>query len=229
MEEFKAEAKTMAQILPHPNVIVFRGITLPPDPLCIVMEYCKEDSLHSYLRSDAIISNDDKIRFAKHIARGMLHLHTGKKGIEIIHRDVATRNILLKEGMIAAVSDFGMARIKQEETDSSKTTQVVGPLKWMAPESVADQVYSIKSDSFSYGVVLYEIVSRKDPWYKFNNVVAVSKVLAGERMQIEAEFNCSPILEKIMKLCWKADPADRPDFSQILDMLDEEKKRRLSK
>ena len=65
--------------------------------------------------------------------------------------------------MIAAVSDFGMARVKEVE-ETANTTQEIGPIKWMSPESLENREYSIRSDIFSYGVVLYEIVTRTDPW-----------------------------------------------------------------
>ena len=71
------------------------GISIPPDPLCMVLEYCKEGSLHSLLKSNKNITIEEMIRISKDIARGMLHLHTGKKGFQIIHRDLAARNVLV--------------------------------------------------------------------------------------------------------------------------------------
>jgi len=71
------------------------GITIPPNPLCMILEYCKEGSLHSLLKSNKNISTEEKIEISKDIARGMLHLHTGKKGFQIIHRDLAARNVLV--------------------------------------------------------------------------------------------------------------------------------------
>jgi len=214
MAEFTEEAKLMKAILPHPNVVLFRGLTLPPDPLCIILAYCKHGSLHNFLKSDADIPEEQKLRWAKQIARGMVHIHTGRKGHEIIHRDLAARNILIGEGMIAAVSDFGMARLRESTDDASITRQNVGPVKWMAPEAIKSRAYSRKSDVYSYGVVLYEIVTRDEPWKGVQLAMVTYNVVSGKRLTIPKD--CPPILAQIMEMCFREDPNDRPDFDQIV-------------
>jgi len=219
LEEFLGEAETMCQLPPHPNVILFRGVTLPPDPPCIVLDFAPGGSLKSFL-NNAPPTFDHKMQIALSIdiAKGMLHLHTAIPNREVIHRDLAARNILLGRGMIAAVSDFGMARIKEERANDSKTFQLIGPLKWMAPESIKDQIYSTKSDVFSYGVVLYEIVSRKDPWHDVAVKTAAIRVVSGERMKIPED--CHPVLSTLMIMCWQKKPKSRPTFASILDLLE---------
>jgi len=216
-----AEAMAMKDIPPHPNVVLFRGVTMSPDPLCIVLEYCKFGSLLHYLRSDEKITSEQKVKLAKHIARGMAHLHNGKKGVELIHRDLAARNILLKDGFVAAVSDFGMARMKDDSDDASHTQQNIGPIKWMSPESLEKKHYSKKSDIFSYGVVLYEIVAREEPWKGVAPGAVAYKVISGERLSIPS--SSPPVLTQIMESCWSHNPQDRPEFLEIVNILIESK------
>ena len=89
----------------------------------------------------------------------------------------------------------------------------------MSPESIKDKQYSIKSDVFSYGVVLYELTSRMDPWKEMNNAKASHEVLSGRRMEIP--IDCPLILSNIMNLCWKQDPIERPNFYDIIQLLKE--------
>lgn len=127
----------------------------------------------------------------------------------------------LKEGNVAAVADFGMARMKEDKEDVSMTTTGFGPLKWWPPEAIQEHRYSKKSDVFSYGVVLWEIETQSEPWAGMTAVAAAHKVLSGERLSIPE--NCTPILAKIMLMCWKEDLNERPDFDTILNILEEDK------
>jgi serine/threonine protein kinase len=127
------------------------------------------------------------------------------------------------------VSDLGMARLKKEE-DAGKTTSTVGPLKWMAPESFLQNEYSIKTDVWSFGVVMWEIATRLDPWpgffcslfgiHLFIGISAVQvshAVVKGERMTIPSD--CNALFAKIMTLCWQEDPEARPSFREIASLL----------
>eukprot|EP01114_Cavostelium_apophysatum_P019954 TRINITY_DN6569_c0_g1_i1.p1 TRINITY_DN6569_c0_g1~~TRINITY_DN6569_c0_g1_i1.p1 ORF type:complete len:358 (+),score=41.27 TRINITY_DN6569_c0_g1_i1:486-1559(+) len=109
-----------------------------------------------------------------------------------------------------------MSRLKPE-SEAYRTESEKGPLKWMAPESLENQIYSQKTDVFSYGVCLYEIVSRSEPWSGLFGSAAALRVLKGERMPIPRN---PPVLARLMEMCWKKDPANRPDFHQILQMLE---------
>jgi len=159
-DPFIAEAKLMSLLTPHPNVVLFRGVTL--DPLCIVTDFCEGGSLRRYLISDAKIDEDRMYRWVEDIAKGMAHLHNGvgEKKVILLHRDLAARNILLKHGT-AQVSDFGMA-LSHETRDSMSIdySDEHLPVKWMAPEALMNNTFSAKSDVFSFGVVVWEIVTR---------------------------------------------------------------------
>jgi len=218
IKEFMTEAEIMKKLPSHPNVIMFRGVTLPPDPLSIVTDFCDEGSLRDYLDVNPSLPISVKTRFIKDIARGMSHLHYGVPSLEVIHRDLAARNVLLKRG-VAVITDFGMSRMKSSKEDSKKTQQSVGPLKWMSPESIFDGVYSTKSDVFSFAVVVYEILTQEFPWKDVNAMQAGQLVGEGRRSPIPA--NCSPPSELmvLMERCWSQKPEDRPDFKKICETL----------
>jgi len=143
----------------------------------------------------------------------MLHLHAEK----IVHRDLAARNILLTSNYEPKVSDFGLSRIKQTEA-TSKTASDVGPLKWMAPESINRKVYSFSSDVWSYGVTMWELVARSEPYPDLDPVNAAMAVIhKGVRLPIPT--SCDNVLGEIMQSCWNDDPEQRSTFKEICTKL----------
>jgi len=218
IKEFMAEAELMRNLPPHPNVVMFRGITVPPDPLSIVTDFCNGGPLSEYLKNNPNLPIPEKIRFIKDIAKGMLHLHCGVPGMEVIHRDLAVRNILLKNG-IAVITDFGLSRVKASVDDYQKTQSNVGPVKWMSPESLFEGKYSTKSDVFSFAVVIYEIVTQEPPWKGLSVLQAAGKVKDGHRMTIPEGCNCPLPLKVLMEKCWDQIADQRPDFEEICEYL----------
>lgn len=192
------------------------GITLPPQPLAIIQEYCPAGSLNTYLASHPNTELITLARWLKGIATGMLHLHAER----IIHRDLATRNILLSETLEPKVSDFGMSRKGDTEDDliSQKTTSNVGPLKWMAPESISERVYSKKSDVWSYGVVIWEVFARSTPWPNLTPLQAAMMVVQ-EHKHLEPTQNIPPFFQDMMLQCFERDPKNRPEFNDIVNEL----------
>jgi len=219
IKEFMAEAELMRNLPAHPNVVMFRGVTVPPDPLSIVTDYCNGGSLIEYLKRNPNLPISQKIQFIKDIAKGMLHLHCGSPGKEVIHRDLAARNILLKNG-VAVITDFGLSRVKSSVDDYQKTQNNVGPLKWMSPESLFQNKYSTKSDVFSFGVVIYEIITQEPPWKDLNAVQAVGELRDGHRMALPENCICPTAMKELMEKCWAQLPTDRPDFEKICEILD---------
>jgi len=200
-------------------VIPFRGVTVPPDPLSIVTDYCNGGSLSEYLINHPKLPISEKLQFIKDIAKGMLHLHCGILGNEVIHRDLAARNILLRNG-VAVITDFGLSRVKTSIDDYQKTQNNIGPVKWMSPESLFENKYSAKSDVFSFGVVIYEIIAQEPPWKDLNPLQAAGKVKDGYRMILPESCICPPTLKELMEKCWAQLPADRPDFEKICGILE---------
>jgi serine/threonine protein kinase len=142
-----------------------------------------------------------------------LHLHEHN----IVHRDLAARNILLTGSGDPKISDFGMSRILQKE-EEGKTKKNLGPIRWMAPESLAQRTYSKKSDVWSFGIVVYEIVARREPHTEVNPL-EVGLLIRDRHLTPKIPSHCPPILREVMQLCWQADPNQRPSFKEICRFL----------
>jgi len=213
LQEFLGEVAILQTLRAHPNVVMFIGVTFPPQPLSLVTEFCEGGSLYDYLRKNDV-DWDRKVKFIQGIALGMLHLHLEK----VIHRDLAARNILLTQHLEPKVSDFGMSREQTQTDAASQTSSDIGPVKWMAPEAISHRLYSIKSDVFSFGVTVWEIITVSDPWPNMAALdVAINVAQHGGRLEIPSE--CDPSMNKLLNECWKADPNERPSFQEISEYL----------
>jgi len=209
LKDFEAEAALMKKLRPHPNLVLFLGLTKPPN-LCIVTEFVNGGTLLSLLHSHDSIPFLIVAKIIKGISHGMYHLHQER----IVHRDLACRNVLLSKDNEPKITDFGMSR----HTGSSNTTKSdVGPLKWMAPESLESKVYSSSTDSWSFAIVLIEIFTRQDPYPKMAPFEAAVAVTKGYRHEIPP---CPPVIASIIKRCFETKPEARPTFSQIVEELE---------
>ncbi|XP_072800676.1 protein-tyrosine kinase 6 isoform X3 [Vicugna pacos] len=146
------------------------------------------------------------------VAEGMCYLESQN----YIHRDLAARNILVGENNTCKVGDFGLARLIKEDIYLSHDHSI--PYKWTAPEALSRGHYSIKSDVWSFGVLLHEIFSRgQTPYPGMSNHEAFLKVEAGYRMPCPSE--CPPTTYKLMLCCWHRDPTQRPGFKALREQL----------
>ena len=146
------------------------------------------------------------------IARGMEYLASQR----CCHRDLACRNVLVCENNVLKIADFGLARNFVQGSDYyRKTTDGRLPIKWMALESLSGQMYTSQSDVWSYGVVLWELMTLGRSPYNGINAYDLQRLLeSGYRMTMPT--NCRPEIGMLMQECWKAEPNDRPTFSQIV-------------
>jgi serine/threonine protein kinase len=215
LDEFINEMKLMLELPPHPNIVQLFGVSLNgPQPI-IIMEYCAGGSLDNLLfDSNTNLSTEQKIRLIRGIALGMQHLHKHN----IIHRDLAARNILLSGSGDPRISDFSMSRILQKENEG-KTKKNIGPIRWMAPESLANQTYSKKSDVWSFGIVVYEIVAQEEP-HTDVNPHEVGLLIRDQHLTPKIPNDCPAILREMMKVCWQVDPDQRPSLEEICHMLE---------
>jgi len=200
-------------------VVLFLGVTTPPQPLTIISEFCEGGSLYTLIHSDAKISEELEFKVLSQMAKGMLHLHS--EGI--VHRDLAARNILLTEHFDAKVTDFGMSRVKGGNTQDSKTTNDVGPLKWMPPESIKDKIYSYKTDVWSYGVVMYELLVRQDPYGDLDAVTVGMRVVY-EGLRLQCPQRAVLLWKDLMENCFKETPDERPTFKEIANIFSAKEK-----
>lgn len=160
--------------------------------------------------SNCIITPRDILSFAWQISKGMAYL----ADIKLVHRDLAARNVLLATGKVCKISDFGLTRDVYEDDAYLKRSKGRVPVKWMAPESLADHVYTSKSDVWSFGVLLWELVALGASPYPGVDVHNLYNLLkAGYRM--EKPPNCSQQLYKLMVSCWHQEPGMRPSFKEL--------------
>jgi len=221
MDEFMREANLMISLPPHPNVVRMYGVSIDGTQPIIVMEYCAGGSLDKVLYDiEMQISEEQKIRWVCEIAQGMIHLHK----FNIVHRDLAARNILLSRLNPSTarlkITDFGMSRVLQQDIEG-KTLNPVGPIRWMAPESIRDQVYSKKSDVWMFGVLVYEIVARREPHVDVdpNNVLIL---IRNKGLTPTIPDNCPEKLRQLMEMCWQKQPEQRPSFEIICEVLEQQ-------
>ncbi|KAL6075743.1 Tyrosine-protein kinase abl1 [Balamuthia mandrillaris] len=219
LQDFQTEAQTLKGLRPHGNVIQLLGVVNEPDkPFCIVTEFMDKGDLNSYLlQHKDSIDADTMLKWAIDIASGMHHLHS--EGIT--HRDLATRNLLLTKALRLKVADFGMSRKMDKKGGAQKTTNDVGPLKWMAPEAIEDHIYSEKSDVWSFGVCLWEISSFGAVPFEGLSAVNAAVKVCQQREALEPPENSPPVLREVMLTCWAFSPEDRPTFGAILQTLKE--------
>ncbi|XP_052471601.1 macrophage colony-stimulating factor 1 receptor [Carassius gibelio] len=159
---------------------------------------------------------DDLLRFSHQVAQGLEFL-TAKN---CIHRDVAARNVLLTNSRVAKICDFGLARDIMNDSNYVVKGNARLPVKWMAPESIFDCVYTVQSDVWSYGILLWEIFSLgKSP---YPNILVDSKfynmIKCGYQMS-RPDF-APPEMYTIMKMCWNLEAAERPTFSKISQLIE---------
>ncbi|KAG0454313.1 hypothetical protein HPP92_025617 [Vanilla planifolia] len=209
--EFAQEVYIMRKVR-HKNVVRFIGACTKPTSLCIVTEFLSRGSLYDFLhKQKGVFKLPALLRVAVDVSKGMNYLHQSN----IIHRDLKAANLLMDENEVVKVADFGVARVKAQ---SGVMTAETGTYRWMAPEVIEHKPYDHKADVFSFGIVLWELLTAKLPYeYLTPLQAAVGVVQKGLRPTIPKHTN--PKLVELLEMCWHHDPALRPNFSEVLDIL----------
>ncbi|XP_041970650.1 tyrosine kinase receptor Cad96Ca [Aricia agestis] len=222
------ELVVMKNLGTHPNVVRLVGCCTEKEPTLVIMEFVSLGKLQQFLRDSRaerhygnthggsqFLTSRDLTHFAFQVARGMDFLSS--KGI--IHRDLAARNVLITEERTCKVADFGFARDIGGTQVYERKSDGRLPIRWMAPESLYDDIFSVKSDIWSFGVLLWEIVTLgSTPYPGLSAGDVMKKVRDGHRL--EKPEHCRRELYNIMYYCWEADPAGRPDFKEVVEMLE---------
>ncbi|PHU10717.1 hypothetical protein BC332_22577 [Capsicum chinense] len=209
--EFGQEVYIMRKVR-HKNVVQFIGACTRPPNLCIVTEYMSGGSVYDYLhKQKGSFKLPTLLKVAIDVSKGMNYLHQNN----IIHRDLKAANLLMDENEVIKVADFGVARVKAQ---SGVMTAETGTYRWMAPEVIEHKPYDHKADVFSFGVVLWELLTGKLPYeYLTPLQAAIGVVQKGLRPTIPK--HTPPKLAELLQTCWQQDPTSRPDFSEIVDIL----------
>ncbi|XP_078144929.1 mitogen-activated protein kinase kinase kinase 21 isoform X3 [Centroberyx gerrardi] len=218
-DSVKQEAKLFS-MLQHPNIIKLEGVCLEEPNLCLVMEYARGGTLNRVLTGRRIPPHI-LVNWAVQIARGMHYLHE-EAVVPIIHRDLKSSNILLLEKIenddigrkTLKITDFGLAREWHKTTKMS----AAGTYSWMAPEVIKSSLFSKGSDVWSYGVLLWELLTGEVP-YRGIDGLAVAYGVAVNKLTLPIPSTCPEPFAKLMEECWDQDPHVRPSFSCILEQL----------
>ncbi|EGZ13989.1 hypothetical protein PHYSODRAFT_316902 [Phytophthora sojae] len=212
VKNFRREIWVM-NALKHPNIVKLLGASLTNSCYVLIMEYMPNGSLYDYLRDAAnFFPHQLVVTSAYDIALGMAHIHA----CDVLQRDLKSKNCLLSENLVVKVSDFGLARFRSVQYGPYTW---VGTPFWAAPEVIRHEPYDEKADVYSYAIVLWELVERKDP-YDNLNAFQVPLQVANEGLRPADFSRPAPLgLEQLMRQCWDADPEQRPSFADISQTL----------
>ncbi|XP_049446870.1 ephrin type-A receptor 7 isoform X1 [Epinephelus fuscoguttatus] len=236
--DFLCEASIMGQF-DHPNVVHLEGVVTRGKPVMIVIEYMENGSLDGFLRKhDGQFTVIQLVGMLRGIAAGMRYL----SDMGYVHRDLAARNILVNSNLVCKVSDFGLSRVIDDDPEAVYTTtgkmqDVMNliftpatdlhfteqggkiPVRWTAPEAIQYRKFTSASDVWSYGIVMWEVMSYGErPYWDMSNQDVIKAIEEGYRLP--APMDCPPGLHQLMLDCWQKDRAERPKFDQIVGILD---------
>ncbi|XP_035725424.1 serine-rich adhesin for platelets-like isoform X2 [Vespa mandarinia] len=224
-EDLVRELEIMQQLSSHPNVVTLLGCCTEEEPHYLILEYVMYGKLLAYLRDhrtrqdfynfsedSAVLTSRDLTVFGYCVARGMEYLASKK----IIHRDLAARNVLVDHNKLCKIADFGMSRFANEDGEVIETRHGRNalPIRWMAPESLIYSLFTTKTDVWSFGILMWEIVTLgSTPYPDMTAREVMRNVQSGYRL--ERPSHCRSELFRVISRCWHADPDRRPEF-QIL-------------
>ncbi|XP_061116491.1 tyrosine-protein kinase ABL1-like [Conger conger] len=210
LEEFLKEAAVMKEIK-HPNLVQLLGVCTREPPFYIITEFMTHGNLLDYLRE----CNREEVNavvllyMATQISSAMEYLERKN----FIHRDLAARNCLVGENHLVKVADFGLSRLMTGDTYTAHAGAKF-PIKWTAPESLAYNKFSIKSDVWAFGVLLWEIATYGMSPYPGIDLSQVYDLLEKE-YRMDRPEGCPEEVYELMRACWKWTPAERPSFAEI--------------
>ncbi|XP_065899293.1 uncharacterized protein [Dysidea avara] len=228
-EEFVDECST-TKIFSHPNVLSLIGVSISPEesiPM-MVLPYMVNGDVKTFLKSKRghkiemtelpkDLSFNTLVKICFDIAKGMEYLSS----VRFVHRDLAARNCMLDENMVTKVADFGLSRDIYISDYYKLDRSVLLPVKWLAPEALFDKSFSAKTDVWSFGVTCWEVFTlglqpypSVDP-HEMTDYLKTGKVLEKPSLSSEEMYD-------IMRCCWKFAPDDRPDFSELVEKINQE-------
>lgn len=211
VKDFFQEVKIMRK-LEHKNVVQFIGACTKPPNLFLVTEFMPKGNLYDFMhKRKGVFKLQSLLRAAIDVSMGMAYLHQNN----IVHRDLKTANLLMGEDGVIKVADFGVAKV---QTQSGIMTAETGTYRWMAPEVIGHKPYDHKADVFSFGIVLWELLTGELPYSSLTPLqAAIGVVQKGLRPPIPKHAH--PKLADLLESCWHPDPTLRPNFSEVIKVL----------
>ncbi|KAG9330601.1 hypothetical protein JZ751_023708 [Albula glossodonta] len=216
VEAFLAEANLMKS-LQHDKLVRLNAVVTKEEPIYIITEFMEKGSLLDFLKTDEgnRVQLPKLIDFSAQIAEGMAFIEEKN----YIHRDLRAANILVNKALVCKIADFGLARII-EDNEYTAREGAKFPIKWTAPEAINYGSFTIKSDVWSFGILLMEIITYgRTPYPGMTNPEVIRSLEKGYRMQ--RTENCPEELYEIMLDCWKNKPETRPTFEYLQSVLED--------
>ncbi|XP_030638640.1 protein-tyrosine kinase 2-beta [Chanos chanos] len=208
-EKFMSEAVIMKK-LDHPHIVRLIGI-IEEDPVWIVMELYQYGELGQYLTDNKQkLTNVTLVLYSLQICKALAYL----EGVNMVHRDIAVRNVLVASPDCVKLGDFGLSRyIEEEEYYKASVSRL--PIKWMAPESINFRRFTSASDVWMFAVCIWEIMSRgQQPFFWLENKDVINQLEQGIRLPKPEQ--CPPTLYSLMSRCWMYNPRERPKFTELV-------------
>ena len=211
VDKFQREAQAAAR-LSHPNIVNIYDVGVADGDHYIVMEYVPGRTLKDRIRQEGHLSVSESLRVAREIAEALAHAHANN----LVHCDIKPHNILMMADGHAKVADFGIARAVTEST-MTYSGNVIGSVHYFSPEQAKGTMITPKSDVYSLGVVLYEMLTGKLPFTGDNPVSIAVKHLQGEPVPVrQIDPAIPPVVEAIVSKAMSKDPAMRPTSAELV-------------
>eukprot|EP01088_Endostelium_zonatum_P006110 TRINITY_DN18219_c0_g1_i1.p1 TRINITY_DN18219_c0_g1~~TRINITY_DN18219_c0_g1_i1.p1 ORF type:complete len:1174 (-),score=270.18 TRINITY_DN18219_c0_g1_i1:46-3567(-) len=222
LDEFKKEVSIMST-LRHPNILLFMGACCEPGSLLIVTEVMPMGSVHDILRDKSIaLTFRRKMLFAKDAALGVNWLHRFEP--QFLHLDLKAANLLVDQKWTVKVADFGLSVVKPKDHNNPEKKIKHGPIGtplWMAPEVLMNKEYDEKADVYSFGIVMFEILTGTDPWEDIASLVDLVDAVVSEKRRPPLPQDIPTTLKNLIHSLWHPDPNSRPSFRDIAPAFDE--------
>ncbi|XP_051997459.1 ephrin type-A receptor 2-like [Xyrauchen texanus] len=213
-QDFLSEASIMGQFS-HKNIIRLEGVVTKFKHGMIITEYMENGALDQYLRDhDGDFSSYQLVGMLSGIAAGMKYL----SDMNYVHRDLAARNVLVNGNLECKVSDFGLSRVLEDFPEGIYTTTGGKiPIRWTAPEAIAYRKFTSASDVWSFGIVMWEVISFGErPYWDMSNHEVMKSINEGFRLP--APMGCPSAVNQLMLQCWMQERSKRPRFVDIVNL-----------